>query len=95
MYYRIAFFEIDPQYEIDFIEIADSFRNNIKPSLESPFIDFVKTGDRKAMIVITYEGESSIRATDKKLQRTWFKLQRSKFVKGPIEIVEGIVSWML
>ena len=95
MYYRISFFEVDPQYEIDFIEIADSLRKNIKSSLEAPFIDYVKTEEQEAMIVITYESENGVPATDTELQRIWCTLQRSKFVKGPLEILENVVSWML
>ena len=60
MYYRIASFQIDPQYESEFLDAANSFRKEIKTTKEPPFIDFVKTSDTKAMIVITYESENSV-----------------------------------
>lgn len=95
MYYRIISFEIDPHYEAEFLSIADSFRRRIKSTDEHPFIDFLKTGERKAMIIITYESEDGVHRTDENLRRMWFKLQRSKFIAGPLSISEGIVSWML
>ena len=95
MYYRIASFQIDPQYESEFLDAANSFRKEIKTTKEPPFIDFVKTSDTKAMSVITYESENSVVKTDDDFRRMWTKLQRSKFVKGSLTISEGLVSWML
>ena len=95
MYYRIASFQIDPQYESEFLDAANSFRKEIKTTKEPPFIDFVKTSDTKAMIVITYESENSVVKTDDDFRRMWTKLQRSRFVTGSLKISEGLVSWML
>ena len=95
MYYRIASFQIDPQYESEFLDAANAFRKEIKTTKEPPFIDFVKTSDTKAMIVITYENENSVVKTDDDFRIMWTKLQRSRFVTGSLTISEGLVSWML
>ena len=69
MYYRIASFEIDPQYESEFLDVTDSFRKIIKTTKERPFIDFFKTSENKAMIVLTYESEKGVVGMDNDFRR--------------------------
>ena len=80
---------------IKYVEKLGYSTKIIKTNKEPPFIDFFKTSESKAMIVLTYESEQGVVGMDDDFRRMWTKLQRSRFVSGLLAISEGLVSWML